>query len=245
MRRARLRAKSGYYHIVIRGVNKQNIFFSTEDKEFFKKLLKKYGRRFKMIFHTYVLMDNHVHLLIEDPLNLLSEFIQIVASVYARYFNKKYDRIGHLYQDRFASEVIERNGYLVVVFRYILLNPQKAGICKANKYRWSSYNAYKKKDPLISTEKILSIFGSVENIYKYLEEKNDDECLDISLRPSEKEFAIVNKIKKLLKTENPIINPELSKKEISAKINLLRKNGISIRAISRITGISRGFIQYA
>lgn len=245
MRKARKRSKTGYYHTIIRGVDKQNIFYSEEDKKFFKQLMKKYGRKYKMLFHAYCLLDNHVHLLIEDTKGNLSEFMQVLASVYARYFNKKYDRVGHLYQDRFASEIIENNGYFVIAVRYILQNAKKAGLCKSINYKWNSFHCYKLKYSLITKVKILSIFGTFENLVRFLSEDNDDECLDMSLRPSEKEHYNIKKICKLLKAENPIIKSDLPKSEIERKIRLLKNAGLSIRTISRITRIGKWIVQNA
>lgn len=243
MRRARTRSKNGFYHTVIRGVNKQNIFYCNADKRFFRSLMRKYGKKYKVLYHSYCILDNHVHFLLEDLKGNLSQFMQSIASVYARYFNKKYDRIGHLYQDRFASEPVEHNRYFVIVVRYIVQNPQKAGICKASVYRWSSYNSYKRKDPLVKSSTILGLFGNIEKLYKFLDDDNSDECLDLSLRPSEKQSYIINKIKKLLGLSSPIIDQSRSRKEIIKQIVILRKAGISIRNITRITGVSRWLVQ--
>lgn len=245
MRRARVKSKSGYYHLVIRGVNKQNIFYEDADRQYFKTLMKRIGRKYKIVFHSYTIMDNHVHLLIEDSVNNLSKFMQVLCSVYARYFNRKYDRIGHLYQDRFASETIENNGYLVIVCRYILLNPEKAGICKAKDYRWSSYNSYASTKDFVSCRVFPGLLGSLESFYRYINEKNDDECLEIGLRPSEKAERNIEIVKKVLKCNNPIINSNLPKQKIIEIIRILRNRGLSINTISRITGIGRYIIQNA
>lgn len=243
MRKARKRTKIGFYHAIIRGVDKQNIFYSEEDKKFFKNLMRKYGRKYKILYHAYCLLDNHVHLLFENPKENLSEFMQVIASVYARYFNKKYDRIGHLYQDRFASEIIENNGYYVIALRYILQNAKKAGLCKSINYKWNSYHCYKLKKSLITRDKIFNIFGSLSNLIYFLSESNDDECLDMSLRPSEKEDYNIEKICKLLQSKTPIIKPDLPKSEIVAKIKLLKLHGLSIRTISRITTVGKWIVQ--
>lgn len=243
MRKKRLYSDIGFYHTVIRGVNKQIIFFEAADKEYFLFLLKKFAKKYCMKVHAYCLMDNHVHLLLQDSNKNLSPFMQLLASVYARYFNRKYDRIGHLYQDRFASEIISNNSYLVVVFRYIIQNPKKAGLCQTNNFKWNSYNSYRKNKTFIETSLLKNIFGNINKLYKYLNDDNDDECLDISLRPSEKELYYIEKIKKLLKSHTPVINMEQSKTVIKQKIKILREAGLSIRVISRTTGISIGIIQ--
>lgn len=245
MRKARIKSEAGYYHTMIRGVNKQNIFYDIEDRKFFLKLMKKFGKKYKIRFHAYVLMENHVHLLFDDFEDNISIFMQVLCSVYARYFNRKYDRIGHLFQDRFASEAIENNRYLVVVFRYIILNPEKAGICKASEYRWSSYHSFRKKSGLIYTEFLIGIFSSIAKLYEYLKVQNEDECLEIELRPSEKLEKQIEIVRKILKSNNPVIPPDIPKKEIIQKIKEIKRAGLSINTISRITGIGKYIVQQA
>ena len=243
MRKARLFSQRGYYHVMIRGVNKQNIFYEDEDKEYFKYLMKKFGKKLKIVFHTYVIMDNHVHFLFYDRDKYLSKFMQILCSVYARYFNRKYDRVGHLFGDRFVSEPLDTNSSILSACRYILQNPEKAGICKASEYKWSSYNCYKRKQNLIDTSLITSFFKSINDLYKFMNENNEDDFIDIELRASEKQKAAIDLIKKILNSENPIIDPSLPKIEIIKKLQKLKQTRLSINTISRITGIGRYLIQ--
>lgn len=245
MRKNRKYSEHGFYHVVIRGVNKQNIFYDDSDRRYFISLLKVYSKKNRLEIHAFCLMENHVHLLIEDHRKTISKFMQIVASVYARHFNKKYDRIGHLYQDRFASETIEDREYFLTVFRYILQNPEKAGIDSTEKYNWSSYKLIKIRNTITTNSMILSYLGNVESIESFLKQKTENECLDISLRPSEKEAYYIEKIKKLLKSNTPIIKPDLQISEIMHKLHLLKKAKISIRTISRITGIMAWMVQKA
>ena len=243
MRKRRKYSKSGFYHIVIRGVNKQNIFFDEADKKLFLGLLKKYSIKLKIQVHAYCLMDNHAHLLLEDTDKSISLFMQVFTSLYARLFNKKYDRIGHLFQERFASEVIEDSFYFMTVFRYIIQNPEKAGIEKTENYEWSSFKLYKVKDTFLEKETVLSLFPSLEAMYDFLKIKNNDICLEIELRPSEKEQHYIQKIKEILQTDNPLILQNLSRQEIEQQIKKLKAAKISTRTIARITCIPRALIQ--
>jgi len=245
MRKRRRYSENGLYHVVIRGVNKQNIFLDDNDREFFISLLHKYGKKYGISFHSHTLMDNHAHFLLRDRNHNLSAFIQVVTSVYARFFNKKYDRVGHLFQSRFLSEVIEDIKYYLTVFRYILQNPEKAGICRASQYIWSSYSYYKKKKSLVDVEDILRIFETREKLYKFIEKQGDSECLDIELRPSEKEEYRINKIKKLLHSSSTLIPPDLPKDELKNKLRLLKNSGLSVRVISRLTGIMNSVVARA
>lgn len=245
MRKPRQYSKTHFYHVVIRGVNKQNIFFDNEDKNLFLGLLKKYSSKLNIKVYAYCLMDNHVHLEIEDEDKNISLFMQCICSIYARLFNKKYDRIGHLFQERFASEVIKNTSHFLTVFRYILQNPQKASICSIEKFLWSSYLCYKKKSTFIQKEFLLKSFGTQKKLYDFLHQQTNELCLEIELRPSEKEAKYIEKIKNILETENPIIQPDLPMNIIKQKVKKLKRAGLSIRTISRVTGISKHIVQNA
>lgn len=245
MRKRRVYSKTGIYHVVIRGVNKQNIFFEKEDKLKFLQLLKKYSRKNQIKICAYCLMDNHVHLLIEDPNTNISIFMQSVCSLYARIFNKKYDRIGHLFQERFASEVVEDDEYFLTVYRYVLQNPEAAGVCKTENYFWSNFRLLEKKNNFIDNTRILDSFNSIEALYEFLGIKTESLCLEIELRPSEKENSYISKVKQILKSDSPIIKPDLPKKELMSTLRKLKESGLSVRTISRVTGIGKYQIQIA
>ncbi|MCQ2587340.1 MAG: transposase [Treponema sp.] len=243
MRKPREYCEEGLYHTYARGINKQNIFFEREDKDFMLKLIYKYAKKYKIKIHTYVLLDNHFHLEMKDPHKNLSKYMGLICSLYARYFNKKYDRIGHLFQDRFGSNVVNSKKKFLECFRYILQNPENAGICKASEYEWSSYHLYKDKDSPIYKDLLFEYLGSIENLYNYVKEKATMEFIDLELRPSEKIEACINKMRKILHRENTLVPPDWSKEKIGKEIRKLRKAGFSINIIARYTGISRGIIQ--
>lgn len=141
-RKPRQTSASGIYHIMIRGVNKQEIFFDNQDKIVFINLLTKAKEKYNFYLFAYVLMNNHVHIEIKDNERCISKIIQSVATSYAIYFNEKYDRVGHLFQNRFNSKPVENNNYLINLVRYIHQNPEKARIELTEKYKWSSYFDY-------------------------------------------------------------------------------------------------------
>lgn len=245
MRKRRQYSKTGLYHTVIRGVNKQNIFLDQNDKRFFIALIKRFSKKYTIQIHSYCLMDNHVHMVLGDANMALSVFMQVVSSVYARYFNRKYDRIGHLYQDRFLSEVIENNGYLVVACRYVIQNPERALICNTNEYKWSSYASYKNKNSFVCRKLLLSHFGNLKKLYEYLSVMGREKCIDISLRPSEKEKDYIDRIKICLQVDNPKLPPDIPMHELYTKLRRLKNKGFSIRVISRVTGIDKHIVARA
>lgn len=134
------------YHITARGNRRNDIFKEEEDFQYYLKLIEEalhhyLHHNYKVI--CYCLMDNHVHLLIKTEDQPIGIFIGRINSKYAKYYNKKYNYIGHLFQDRFHSELIEKDTQMLVTSRYIHLNPVRAKMVSSPiEYRWSSYNVY-------------------------------------------------------------------------------------------------------
>lgn len=119
---------AGYHHIINRGVNRCAVFNYNYDKEMFLQIINKTAMIHKVVLHDYCLMDNHYHLLIETQKENLSTFMRIVNANYAQYFNKKYKRSGHLWQDRYKSKYIISEKYLYTLIRYIESNPLEASM---------------------------------------------------------------------------------------------------------------------
>ena len=119
---------AGYHHIINRGVNRCDVFNCNDDKEMFLQIINKSATLHKTTLHDYCLMDNHYHLLIETQKENLSTFMRIVNANYAKYFNKKYKRSGHLWQDRYKSKYITSENYLYSLIRYIENNPLEASM---------------------------------------------------------------------------------------------------------------------
>ena len=119
----RKQSSTGIYHVMLRGVNRQQIFLDKEDCTYFLESLYvcKQISRFKL--YAYCLMGNHVHLLInakEEPVDMI---MRRLGSKYVYWYNSKYERIGHLFQNRFKSEPVETDTYFLTVLRYIHMNP--------------------------------------------------------------------------------------------------------------------------
>lgn len=119
------------------------IFFVDEDYARFTSNLKKYSALLKFDVYAYCLMPNHFHLLIKAGKVHLSKIMQKLVTAYTMYLNKKYNRVGHIFQGRFKSIVIEKESYFLKVATYIHLNPVEAGLVKLpGDYLWSSYPEY-------------------------------------------------------------------------------------------------------
>ena len=124
----RLEYPGAVWHITARGNERKNIFRSDADRRLLLELLGDAVRRYGWIVHTYVLMSNHYHFLIETPRPTLSRGMQWLNGKYAQRFNKRHDRVGHLFQGRFKGFLIENSEYLNEVLRYVVLNPVRAGL---------------------------------------------------------------------------------------------------------------------
>ncbi|MEA3522595.1 MAG: transposase, partial [Campylobacterota bacterium] len=140
----------GYYHVLNRGVDKRKIYKDEEDFVNFLTITCKASQLFDVNVHSYVLMNNHYHLLIETKKENLSKYMKHINANYAIYFNKKYNRSGYLWQGRYKSWYVTDDAYLYALVRYIENNPIKAKIRSTlGEYKYSSYNAFVKKDRVV------------------------------------------------------------------------------------------------
>jgi len=134
---------AGFHHVINRGVEKRKIFIEQDDSKYFLELVCRGCLEFNVDLHSYCLMNNHYHLLIETKTDNLSKFMRSLNAKYASYFNRKYKRIGHLWQGRFKSWFVTDEAYLYTLIKYIEFNPLKAKIVKdLNEYEFSSYKSF-------------------------------------------------------------------------------------------------------
>jgi len=167
---ARIKGEFTTYHIILRGNERKNIFLDSEDKERFLETLQRMKDKYNFLIYAYCLMDNHVHLIIYDNGNDISLIMKSINVSYAIYFNRKYKRVGHLFQDRYKSEIVDNDKYLLELSKYIHNNPVRAGIVtNAIEYRWSSFryyvdNDYYLKYKILSTSKILGLISQKQSI---------------------------------------------------------------------------------
>lgn len=229
---------------MLRGINKQVIFEDEEDNIKFLETLKKYKAISGYKIFAYCLMSNHVHLLLKVEKEDIDLIIKRIASSYVYWYNWKYKRNGHLFQDRFKSEPVENDSYFLTVVRYIHQNPLKAGVCKSiDGYNFSSYNEYVKKADLVDTDFCLGIIDK-EQFLDFNNEYNEDVCLEIekdNFRLTDDEAReIIFKISKC-RTITQFQNLNIDKRNKCLK--LLRAKGLSIRQISRLTGIGFNIVR--
>ena len=143
----RIEYPGALYHITSRGNERRKIFRDKADRMKFLVLLRDYHDRYGILIHAYVLMDNHYHLILETPKGNLLKIMHGVNGGYTNYFNRKYKRVGHLFQGRYRAILVEKDRYLLPLSRYVHLNPVRAGLVKKpGGYLWSSYKGYVGKE---------------------------------------------------------------------------------------------------
>jgi len=162
-RKPRIEFEGAFYHVVTRGNHRQKIFRDQSDNQKFLRLLTIYKNRHNYHLYAYILMSNHIHLLIETQKTPLSRILQGINQSYTMHFNKKYRTVGHLFQGRYKAILCERDSYLLALLKYIHHNPLRAKIVEElNGYPWSSHFAYTgKSNPLglVDTDQVLRMFS--------------------------------------------------------------------------------------
>ncbi|MBR5349330.1 MAG: transposase [Lachnospiraceae bacterium] len=218
------------------------MFEEETDYIYYVSLLKQYSEEEKVSVNAYCLMENHVHLLLRDTGDGPAQFMKKIGVSYAAYYNKKYDRTGHLFQDRYKSEPVETKEYLLTVFRYILNNPAAAGICPASEYLWSSYRKY--DDPLsfVDSKPLCRLIGDWEHYAAYVSKKNCDQCMEYTSRKKDDEWA-KETIKCVLGLNSGTALKDYEKSLRDEALRKLKQAGLSNRQIERLTGIGRSIVQ--
>lgn len=234
---AREKIDNGIYHICVRGNNRQDIFLDDKDREEYLMRVRHYEERYKMRIYAYCLMTNHVHLLIYDNNEDISKFMQGLSLSYAMYFNKRHNRTGHLFQDRFTSVLVRSNAQLIQTSKYIHLNPVRAGIEQLpGKYKWSSYSIYSMgvdSRGIVDTLFIESLIGERLDVSRelYIQYVNNNE-VDDEIASVEETYDLdvkkMNGIKRLsFQQAYKLLGIKLRKKK-----EVLRKKYDEVRAIT-------------
>jgi len=247
-RYARKRAASGIYHVVMRGVNKQTIFEEANDKKRYLYTLQNYQQVCGFSLYAYCLMDNHIHLLLKENNESISQAMKRISSSYVYWYNMKYDRCGHLFQERFHSEKVEDPKYFLTVLRYIHQNPLKAGlISNVWEEYWSSIFEYVSDSSIVHVTPVMKLFNvdpekAKSQYISYMEEVNEDHCLEFedSVRINDEQLRTELKKMGIIRQSQ---FQQMSRDERNSKLAKIRKiEGTSIRQISRVTGISKSVI---
>jgi len=241
-RKAREKSEQNIYHVMLRGINRQQIFLDEEDNRHFLKVLWQCREVSGFTLMAYCLMGNHVHLLLQAGREPLEQVMKRIGTRYAMWYNSKYERIGHLFQDRYKSEAVKDDAYFVTVLRYILNNPVKAGLCvKATDYPLSSARDYMTGRGMTDTAFAEEMLGR-DLLLNCLTVPCDDACMDdaptgLGDRAAAKELC------RITGTEEVETGKRIVSERPDQFIPALRAAGLSIRQISRLTGISFGIVR--
>ena len=247
-RQARQKSESGIYHVMLRGINQQQIFEDNDDYAVFLEKLKLCKKNTGFELYAYCLMGNHVHLLLKvNPLfGELDAVLKRIGIRYVHWFNYKYQRTGHLFQDRFKSEPVEDDKYFLTVLAYIHQNPVRAGLVRHPKdYAESSYGEYLQTDydGLVDTAFAYNLLSKAEFI-ALNERKSEAICLDIEQEKIRLTDEMARElIYKVTKCKSSTEFQELTVAKRDNALLELRKKGISIRQLRRLTGVSKGIIE--
>mgnify|MGYP000885567189 CR=1 FL=1 len=247
-RQARKKSTTGIYHVILRGINKRDIFLDEQDKTRFIEHLRKSKMSGGFQLYAYCLMTNHVHLLMKEDDEEIGNSVKRIGIRYAAWHNKKYDRIGHLFQNRFLSEPVEDDRYLITLLRYILQNPVKAGMVnKPEEYPWSSFNqhvlAYQGENTFINHAIIMDYFSSYDDFYFHINLTNEDKCIDYDSRIKYND----DELKSIVLEKHDISNlHKLSVRERNRAIGVIYLDtDASARQLSRVLGVSYNIIRNA
>ena len=241
-RKQRIISDSGYTHIIMRGNGKQILFEEDADYRFFISSMKRFSKETGIAVCAYCLMNNHVHMLVYDNNGTLPLFMKKLGVSYAKYFNEKYERSGHLFQGRYLSESIDSERYLLAVFRYILNNPVKAGLSDASKYKWSSYSAFGDNNSFVDTHIMELMLGDKDKYDAFLGIEEKTECMEHESIKRDDKWAVQTMRNACgINSWSEIEMADTSRR--NEAIRQMRQAGISVRQIERITGVGRGVIQ--
>ena len=238
---------AGYYHIINRGVEQIAIFKEANDYKQFEELMCFYAKSYGITIHNYCLMSNHYHLLLEIQQANLSKFMRQLNMNYAIYFNKKYKRVGHLWQGRFKSWFVTDEAYLYTLMLYIEQNPLKAKIVKTlEEYPYSSYNYFisnKIPECLKDAWIVQNHKNDIEDIKAMLNSKVDYSTLQELKRASSLVEASnidkkpdIEKLRKIFKSIEDI-------KKRNKKIVEVYEKGYSQHMIAKVLELNQATVQ--
>ncbi|MEA3374087.1 MAG: transposase [Campylobacterota bacterium] len=239
---------AGYHHVVNRGVEKRKIYIDREDYETFLELLCSVSFQFDVTLHSYCLMSNHYHLLIETHQENLSKAMRAVNAGYAAYFNRKYKRVGHLWQGRFKSWFVTDEAYLYTLIKYIEFNPVKAKIVKnLDDYAYSSYAAFSETtEPIacLHDSIMFTQFSMLKDRVGFFENWYDEDVLKEIRKSSRLVVSSVKTQKLSLKPLRTLFKDYVDKNERNRKIVKAVELGYSQHMIANVLGMTQGSVSH-
>lgn len=251
-RQKRPESPTGYYHIMMRGINKEMIFRKDEFKKAFMDILSKKLDESDVEVVAYCVMDNHVHLVMRGELTEIGIMLKRVNTTFAMKLNSKMDRIGHVFQDRYKSQEVLSDEHLMQVVRYTHNNPVNAAIVKdCSGYLWSSYNGYLTGNLGIVEQNqynlILELSGSIESFIDFHKLEDEGEYLDTKEEMEQLKYVKAQRIirefcerKGVTDVRQLTRKPDLMDSLIDIMID---RSKLSLRKIAEMLEVSRSMVQ--
>lgn len=243
------------YHVMLRGNNREKIFIDEEDKQRMVDTLREKKEQEEFYLIAYCVMDNHIHIIVKEGKASLARIVKRVGTSYAYYFNKKYRRIGHVFQDRFRSENIEDDSYLLSAIRYVHQNPLKPGIGTIEGYKWSSYGEYIREDStLVEVDEILEMFSknrknALRAFVEFNHETIEETFLDVEEEKEINQMNVGEYVEGFLKPKGIKVEDlkDITNKQFRDELIelLVEKSNLSKRGIALELGLNREVVRKA
>ncbi len=242
-RTARIKSEIGIYHVMLRGINRQTIFLDDEDCEKYLQCIREIKGISELVLYAYCLMGNHIHLLLKEGREPLDQIFKRIGARYVYWYNWKYERSGHLFQDRYKSEPITDDAHLLAVLRYIYQNPVKAGLCKRPEdYPWSSYSSIGENTYVADQDEVLKLIPP-EQLRAFMEKNAEGEFLDIAAEKRINDRKAMELIKEICEIGSISEMQALPPDKQAVYIKKIYDKGCSIRQMERLTGTTKGRIE--
>ncbi|MDD7465466.1 MAG: transposase [Actinomycetaceae bacterium] len=245
-------SESGIYHVMTRGVGEQPLIFeSDDDVRAFLKILRWALEHYSGELYAYCLMLDHLHLLVKSGEDRPSKFMQKLQELYTRHFNNQHKREGSLFQPRFRSKAVDDDKYFLSVLRYILTNPEEAGVAPHDQYPWSSYREYVTPDTVVPALRVThtdfaqSFFKDVDAFAAFIADWRSHEQSGgrksylryrQAIRVSDADAVQI--IKDVLEVTSPTEVATFAKTVREEALRTLYRHGMPAKQMSRLTGIS-------
>lgn len=242
-RQQREKSQSGIYHVMLRGIDRRALFFEDEDREKFMWYLKRAKEKSGFLLYGYCLMDNHIHALLKEGDEELGQSIKRITVGYVQWHNVKYARVGHLFQNRYRSEVVEDDAYFLTVLRYIHQNPTKAKIVDdISYYKWSSFKEYIRVEDTnyVDTDFVKKLFFNEEQFIRFMKMPSKAKCLGYEVKIRITDEKLKKEISQILKVDQLMDLPKEEREKLIAVIK--EETKASNRQLSRVLGIRRSII---
>lgn len=241
-RHARKYYDTSFFHVIVQGLNKENIFCGEKNIHTYLKLLNKYGENTKIEIIAYCMMTNHAHFLIYSPIiSELSQVMQKTNTIYAKYYNDTYNRVGYVFRDRYLSEPIDSERYLVKCINYIHNNPVKAGIVdNPAQYKYCSYIEFLNEKKI---KLLLELTGIQFDIKQFQSKSILETFIDVDNNSNE---IVESAIREICVNDNITLVEIFEKREVLKQVVRRLKNDYHIKYVDimKKLDIPKGVMRY-